>query len=113
MLLEDNAAAYIVRVWLEHREVEDAPVTWRGSIEHVASGRVRYLTDLDEIARVIRPHLEAMGVVFDESAWRGSLEDRDMGSRVGFADLPGPAEYLQLQTEDQSSAGYDPDGQNQ
>lgn len=64
MLLEDNAAAYIVRVWLEHREVEGAPVTWRGSIEHVASGRIKYLTDLDEIVRFIQPSLEAMGVTF-------------------------------------------------
>lgn len=64
MLLEDNATAYIVRVWLEHREVNDAPVEWRGSIEHVASGRTKYLTDLDEIARFIRPFLEAMGVSF-------------------------------------------------
>lgn len=64
MLLEDNAAAYIVRVWLEQREVEGAPVTWRGSIEHVASGDIKYLTDLDEILRFIRPHLEAMGATF-------------------------------------------------
>lgn len=64
MLLEDNATAYIVRVWLEPREVNDAPVQWRGSIEHVASGRTKYLTDLDEIARFIRPFLEAMGVSF-------------------------------------------------
>lgn len=64
MLLEDNATAYIVRVWLEHRDVNDAPVEWRGSIEHVASGRTKYLTDLDEIARFIRPFLEAMGVSF-------------------------------------------------
>jgi hypothetical protein len=61
VLIEDHAAAYIVRVWLEHRDFEDAPVAWRGSIEHVASGKVRYLTDLDEIARFIRPYLEAMG----------------------------------------------------
>ena len=68
MLLEDNTAAYIVRVWLEQREVEGAPVEWRGSIEHVASGQVKYITDLDEIARFIRPFLEAMGVRFVERA---------------------------------------------
>ena len=62
MLFEDNASAFIVRVWLEHREVEAAPVEWRGSIEHVASGRIKYLTDLDEISPFIRPFLEAMGV---------------------------------------------------
>ena len=67
MLLEDNATAYIVRVWLEHREVKNAPVEWRGSIEHVASGKIKYLTDLDEIARFIRPFLEGMGVDFGEA----------------------------------------------
>ena len=68
MLLEDNTTAYIVRVWLEQREVEGVPVVWRGCIEHVASGRTKYLTDLDEIARFIRPVLEAMGVSFAERA---------------------------------------------
>ena len=64
MLLEDNAASYIVRVWLEHRDILNAPVTWRGSIEHVGSGRISYLKDLDEIAQFIQPFLEAMGVTF-------------------------------------------------
>ena len=64
MLFEDNASAFIVRVWLEHREAETAPLEWRGSIEHVASGKIKYLTDLDEIARFVRPHLEAMGASF-------------------------------------------------
>lgn len=62
VLLEYNASAFIVRVWLEHREVEDAPVEWRGSIEHVASGNVKYLTDLNEVARFIGAYLDAMGV---------------------------------------------------
>lgn len=65
-LLEDKSAAYIVRVWLEPREIEGAPVEWRGSIEHVASGTTKYLTDLDEMPRFIRPFLEAMGVDFGE-----------------------------------------------
>jgi hypothetical protein len=66
VLIEDNAAAYIVRVWLEHREVEGAPTTWRGSIEHVASGKTKYLTDLDDIARFIQPFMGAMGVTFSK-----------------------------------------------
>ncbi len=55
-------------MWLEPREIEDAPVEWRGSIEHVASGMTRYLTDLDEIERFIRPFLEVMGVSFAKQA---------------------------------------------
>ena len=64
MLLEDRTSAFIVRVWIEQREVADAPVTWRGSIEHVASGQGRYVTMLDEIAEFIRPFLETIGVNF-------------------------------------------------
>lgn len=67
MPLDDNTSAFIVRVWLEHREIEGAAVTWRGSIEHVASGRVKYLTDLDEVKRFINPFLETMGVNCDSS----------------------------------------------
>ena len=66
MLLENSTAAYIVRVWVERREVEDAPVAWRGSIEQVTSGKIKYVTDLDEIARFIRPFLESMGVGITE-----------------------------------------------
>lgn len=65
VLLEDHASAFIVRVWLERREVEDAPVEWRGSIEHVASGNVKYLTALDEITMFICAFLEEMGVNLD------------------------------------------------
>jgi len=68
VLLEDNTTAYIVRIWLEQREVEGAPVAWRGSIEHVASGRIKYIADLDEIAGFIRPFLDGMGVNFAEWA---------------------------------------------
>lgn len=66
MLPEDSSIAYIVRVWVEQREVEGAPVAWRGSIEHVASERVKYLADLDEIGRFIRPYLETLGVEFEK-----------------------------------------------
>ncbi len=68
MLFEDNASAFIVRVWLEHREVDAVPLEWRGSIEHVASGRIKYLTDLGEIARFIQLFLEAEGITFRDSA---------------------------------------------
>ena len=68
VLLGDSTTAYIVRVWIERREVEDAPVEWRGSIEQVAGGGIKYLTDLNEIARFIRPFLEAAGVNFVERA---------------------------------------------
>lgn len=65
VLLNDNEAAFIVRVWLEQREIAGAPAAWRGSIEHVASGKVRYITNLDEIKHFIDPFLDRMGAVSD------------------------------------------------
>lgn len=65
VLFDEETSAFIVRVWIEQREIRGAPVEWRGSIEHVASGRIKYVTDLSEIGRFIRPFLEGMGVGFD------------------------------------------------
>lgn len=65
MLLEDKTAAFIVRVWLEPREVPGALAELRGSIEHVPSGNTGYLRNLDEIARFIRPFLDTLGATVD------------------------------------------------
>lgn len=62
MAYGEDSAAFIVRVWIEPREVEGAPVTWRGSIEHVPSGRVKYVKELEEIGWVVGGVLEGMGV---------------------------------------------------
>jgi hypothetical protein len=63
MTVSNNCSqAFIVRIWCEPREIEGALPEWRGMIEHVASGSQLYFTDLDEIAIVIRPYLELMGV---------------------------------------------------
>jgi hypothetical protein len=47
---EENTHAFVVRVWLEPREIDGAPPEWRGVIEHVPSGERRYLRNLDDIA---------------------------------------------------------------
>ncbi len=56
-LLGDKTVAYIVRVWIEHREVPDASVMGRYSIDCAASGEVKYMTDLSLIERFIWPFL--------------------------------------------------------
>jgi hypothetical protein len=68
-LFEDNTQVFIVRVWLERREIEGAKVKWRGVIEHVPSGERRYLKDLDDILVFIRPYLKGMRVNFGVD-WR-------------------------------------------
>ena len=59
---EENTHAFVVRIWLEPREIEDAPLEWRGLIEHVQSRNHRSLKDLDGIIAFITPYLEGMGV---------------------------------------------------
>ncbi len=55
---ESNTHSFIVKIWLE----ENGRIHWRGHITHIPGGERRYLDDLEEIARFIRPHLQAMGV---------------------------------------------------
>jgi hypothetical protein len=61
-LLEDSTQVFIVRVWLEPREIDGAPIAWRGVIEHVPSGERRYVRDLDDIPANIAPFLVGLGV---------------------------------------------------
>lgn len=61
---EDNTHVFIVRIWLERREIEDASPEWRGFIKHLPSGEHRYLKDLQDIVDSVAPYLEGMGVKF-------------------------------------------------
>jgi len=53
---------FIVRIWLEPREIAGAAVVWRGVIEHVPTHKQRYFNDLGVITSFIAPYLESMGV---------------------------------------------------
>jgi hypothetical protein len=57
---EDNTHAFVVRVWLEPRELDGAPPEWRGVIEHVSSGARLFLQDLREIESFISCYVESM-----------------------------------------------------
>jgi hypothetical protein len=64
---EDKTHAFIVRIWLERREMKGADAVWRGVVEHIPTdgqqqGERRYIRDLDEITAYITPFLEEMGV---------------------------------------------------
>ena len=61
---EESAHVFIVRVWREPRELEDAAIIWRGVVEHVESGGRRYFTRLGAMTEYIRGYLEQMGVEF-------------------------------------------------
>ena len=53
---------FVVRIWLEPREIAGAVVEWRGVIEHLPTQERCYLNDLAVIAPFITPYLNSMGV---------------------------------------------------
>jgi hypothetical protein len=53
--------SFILRLWLEPREIEGASPNWRGVIEHVQTSESRYFCDLEEISAFVRPFLVEAG----------------------------------------------------
>ncbi len=49
---------FILRIWREPGESQAAWQAWRGKIEHVDSGRERYVVDLQEVNRFILEFLQ-------------------------------------------------------
>ncbi len=61
-LLDENTHVFIIRMWLEPREIAGAAPEWRGMIEHVTSGERQYVKSLDEATEFIAGFLQRMGV---------------------------------------------------
>ena len=61
-LLKEKSHTFILRIWIEPREIEGAVAEWRGVVEHVDSGQRKYLNDLDQIMAFIAPYLREMGI---------------------------------------------------
>ncbi len=62
---EESDHAFIIRIWKEKREIQGASPAWRGVIEHVPTGKRRYLQNLAHIITFITPYLEEMGLKTD------------------------------------------------
>jgi hypothetical protein len=54
---EDHTHAFIVRLWLEPREIQGEKPLWRGVIEHVPTGRRLSLKNLDMTTAFIESYL--------------------------------------------------------
>ena len=52
-LLQDRTAVFIVRLWWEFDETGRAR-TWRGSVEHVQSGRRKYFQRYDDLIAFVQ-----------------------------------------------------------
>ena len=74
-LLEERAAAFIVRIWCESNDVGSPSGEWRGSIEHVPSGRKGYFRDLESIGLFMKPDLEQLGIDTPSRFWERIADD--------------------------------------
>ncbi len=63
-LFEDQTAAFMLRIWVERRELAGAPVEWRGLIEHVTSGQRHYTKDLTTMLHFVKQYMVELGVDF-------------------------------------------------
>lgn len=61
-LFEANTQVFILRIWLEPREIEGAVQEWRGMIEHVPTGERRYFRQIEDISKLILPYLQELGL---------------------------------------------------
>ena len=68
-IFEDDTHVFIVRTWTEHREIAGALPQWRGTIEHVPSGKRQSLKKVKEICQFIQPYLSER-MMPSKSHWR-------------------------------------------
>jgi hypothetical protein len=56
---EEDTQAFIVRFWREARELKGADPIWRGSVEHLPSGRRVYVKNFKEAEGVMSSFVPA------------------------------------------------------
>lgn len=90
-LLEDHTASFIVRIRRESGE-SGTLGDWRGSIEHVPSGRRAFFRDLGAIVQFMKPHLTDLGIDTASQFWELMSDDMPPPEAVPpLANRPVPA----------------------
>jgi hypothetical protein len=54
---EPISVAFVLRFWLERRQVEGAQPIWRGVVEHVPSGERRYFDSFEDLLNILATYL--------------------------------------------------------
>ena len=62
-LIAPIAISFILRFWLEHREIEGEAHVWRGVVEHVPSGERHYFERLDQLPAILAHYFDIKGIV--------------------------------------------------
>jgi len=55
-MAEVTSLVYIIRIWPEHREIEGAPLQWRGVIECLPGEERLYFVELEDMLTHLRSH---------------------------------------------------------
>ena len=50
----EGVNTFVVRLWAEDQDEMGTPLDWRGTIEHVQSGKIESFTDLKEAFQLMR-----------------------------------------------------------
>ncbi|MDX1417170.1 MAG: hypothetical protein R3293_23390 [Candidatus Promineifilaceae bacterium] len=64
--IEQNAHAFVIRIWLEEMSDEEVSGLWRGYIMHAYSGEKRYLQKVSQIVNFIKPYLAEWDVLEEQ-----------------------------------------------
>lgn len=59
---KDIIHAFIVRIWIESRDIKDAEPLWRGVIEDVEGQELVYFDHLDKMDAYFARYLEEIGI---------------------------------------------------
>ena len=59
---DNQSESFIIRIWREPRELEGAPVLWRGELEHVTSHTRHFFRDFDVLVALMQSYLLTLGV---------------------------------------------------
>jgi hypothetical protein len=67
--IESDVHSFVIKIWLDDKNIRRGTITWRGHITHVADARRQYVQRLVNIVTFILPYLQEMGVQVSMS-WR-------------------------------------------
>lgn len=59
--IEEHGSSFVVRIWLEPREVKGTSPEWRGRVEHVQTGERVYFRGLDRMIEFMMSYLGDSG----------------------------------------------------
>ena len=89
-LFEARTKTFILRFWIEPREMSNAAFQWRGMIEHIPSGERHYFYRFEDLPKLILPYLKEMENNLNprKSIWRRLIRQQGMGQEDDSKDTP-------------------------